>query len=133
MSDDRRLYSLWQHAGAYFHGHSVGGTNPTLVQAMATRAPIVARDTPYNREVLGEAGLFTAPDEGSIARAVNELLGNPRAQEALTESSYRRFREAYTWAGVLSAYESALSNLAVRGRQGGSRSDPASQVSAAGA
>lgn len=35
VANDDRLHSLWQHAGAYFHGHSVGGTNPALVQAMA--------------------------------------------------------------------------------------------------
>jgi glycosyltransferase involved in cell wall biosynthesis len=57
LSDDKRLFSLWQHAGAYFHGHSVGGTNPALVQAMACGAPVVARDTVFNREVLGDAGI----------------------------------------------------------------------------
>ena len=53
INDDQELFALWQHAGVYFHGHSVGGTNPALVQAMACGAPVLARDTVYNREVLG--------------------------------------------------------------------------------
>lgn len=46
ISNDQRLHGLWQNAGAYFHGHSVGGTNPALVQAMALGSPVVALDTP---------------------------------------------------------------------------------------
>src|SRR5690606_11197385 len=70
VSDDRRLLGLWHHAGAYFHGHSVGGTNPALVQAMANGAPIVARDTVYNREVLADTGTFVAPEPAAIASAL---------------------------------------------------------------
>ena len=39
LSDDRRLFGLWSNAGVYFHGHTVGGTNPALVQAMSSRQP----------------------------------------------------------------------------------------------
>jgi len=61
LADDPNLYSLWQNCGAYFHGHSVGGTNPALVQAMAVGAPIIARDTVFNREVLLDTGMFVEP------------------------------------------------------------------------
>lgn len=46
VSNDELLLALWQHAGAYFHGHSVGGTNPALVQAIAAGAPSW-RGTPF--------------------------------------------------------------------------------------
>jgi glycosyltransferase involved in cell wall biosynthesis len=74
VANDDRLHSLWQHAGAYFHGHSVGGTNPALVQAMALGSPTVARDTVFNREVLGDAAIFTQPSAEAIAEAINILL-----------------------------------------------------------
>lgn len=77
VSDDRKLLSLWQHAGAYFHGHSVGGTNPALVQAMAAGAPIVARDTVYNREVLDNKGTFAEPNAEAIAGALSRLMRAP--------------------------------------------------------
>jgi glycosyltransferase involved in cell wall biosynthesis len=89
VSDDRRLFALWQHAGAYFHGHSVGGTNPALVQAMMLGAPVVARDTVYNREVLDAAGVFVAPRPGTIAEAVERVLNDPGLQESLAEGARR--------------------------------------------
>jgi glycosyltransferase involved in cell wall biosynthesis len=111
ISDDSRLLSLWQHAAVYFHGHSVGGTNPTLVQAMATGTPIVARDTVYNREVLGEGGRFCAPDPRSIAKAVVDLATDPETQRAVSSLNFSRSRSEYTWEGVCARYESALRSL----------------------
>lgn len=111
VSDDRRLLALWQHAGVYFHGHSVGGTNPALVQAMACGAPIVARDTVYNREVLGADGAFVEPHPESIATKLREVLSSPKEQEALAADALSRARSTYTWIGVCSAYESSLRNL----------------------
>jgi glycosyltransferase involved in cell wall biosynthesis len=111
ISDDRRLLSLWQHAAVYFHGHSVGGTNPTLVQAMATGTPIVARDTVYNREVLADGGHFTTPDPRSIAEAVIALATDPEEQDVASAMNFARSRSQYTWEGVCTAYDGALRSL----------------------
>lgn len=114
ISDDARLLSLWQHAGVYFHGHSVGGTNPTLVQAMATGTPIVARDTVYNREVLGEGAHYTSTDPWNIADAVIGLIADPSGRDDLAVRSYERSRDLYTWEKVNAAYLNALQSLAAR-------------------
>jgi glycosyltransferase involved in cell wall biosynthesis len=109
LHDDDRLHSLWQHAGAYFHGHSVGGTNPALVQAMACGAPIVARDTVHSREVLGaDAGEFTRPAPIDIETTLRTLLTDPARQQKLSEAAVRRAEESYSWEGVNSAYEQLL-------------------------
>lgn len=108
VSDDARLLSLWQHAGAYFHGHSIGGTNPALVQAMACGAPIVARDTPYNREVLGAEGSYVEPFPGEIAEAVLQLLYDSALQRSSSLNASKRARESYSWAQVCDAYERTL-------------------------
>lgn len=113
ISDDRRLLALWQHAAVYFHGHSVGGTNPTLVQAMANATPIVARDTVYNREVLGVAGHFCEPEPSSIAEAVVSLAADVEAMHAASAANYKRSREAYTWEQVCRAYADAIEALSV--------------------
>lgn len=110
VNDDRRLHSLWQHAGAYFHGHSVGGTNPALVQAMACGAPVVARDTVYNREVLTDAGEFVSSDPRSIAAGVLQLLGDPQRQQQLSERATERAATAYSWGAVQAAYKNSLLN-----------------------
>ncbi|WP_314505832.1 glycosyltransferase [uncultured Microbacterium sp.] len=114
VSDDQRLNSLWQHAGAYFHGHSVGGTNPALVQAMACGAPIVARDTVYNREVLGDAGIFTAPSAGAIRDAIVSVLADRDLADQLSRAAIARAKDSYTWDAVNGRYESALRALIAR-------------------
>ncbi|WIB27715.1 glycosyltransferase [Curtobacterium sp. MCSS17_015] len=108
VSDDDLLHALWADAGAYFHGHSVGGTNPALVQAMALGAPVVARDTLYNREVLGEEAEFTDPDAASIVTSIRSVLADPQRRAALSTSAKRRAAEVYTWEKVCAAYEQLL-------------------------
>lgn len=105
VSDDEKLMSLWRHSGVYFHGHSVGGTNPALVQAMACGAPIVARDTVYNREVLGDTATFTPPSAVAIAHAVCWMMENPNDQAAASDKASNRAAQEYTWDFVCSAYE----------------------------
>jgi glycosyltransferase involved in cell wall biosynthesis len=115
LSDDRQLFALWQHAGAYFHGQSVGGTNPALVQAMACGAPIVARDTVYNREVLDEAGIFVQPTAESIRQGVVSVLSDPSLQDRLTAQALGRARSHYTWERICRLYEETL-RQAIRDR-----------------
>ncbi len=109
ISDDDRLHSLWQNAGVYFHGHSVGGTNPTLVQAMALGAPTVARDTVYNREVLGDLGIFASPDRKSIVESISRVMSIPFSEREVVKEQLRaRARDRYGWGSVCSAYERLL-------------------------
>lgn len=108
VNDDHKLHSLWQHAGLYFHGHSVGGTNPALVQAMALGSPTIARDTVFNREVLGQTGEFVAPESALIAKRIRELMADGLRQEALSEAAKLRAQSHYTWDLVCKKYEEAL-------------------------
>ncbi|MCU1423814.1 MAG: glycosyl transferase [Microbacteriaceae bacterium] len=108
VSNDAELHSLWQHAGAYFHGHSVGGTNPALVQAMASAAPIVARDTVYNREVLADAALYAQPDASSIVTAVQRVMADVALQEEISTHGQRRAVDLYSWSDVCDAYIEAV-------------------------
>lgn len=112
IRDDDLLFSLWQNCGAYFHGHSVGGTNPALVQAMMLGAPTVARDTVFNREVLAEAGKYVEPSGEAIARALISLLSNTLERTQLAESATRRAEQFYSWESVNTAYEKLLRSVA---------------------
>lgn len=104
VSDDQKLLALWQHAGVYFHGHSVGGTNPALVQAMMCGSPVVARDTVYNREVLGDSGVFVAPDVQAIIAACRKLMSAPDRQQELSRAAAERAQNHYAWPDVCAAY-----------------------------
>jgi glycosyltransferase involved in cell wall biosynthesis len=113
VSDDRKLFALWQNAGVYFHGHSVGGTNPALVQAMACGAPTVARDTVFNREVLGDSGVYVEPNSRAIAQALEGVLCDEPLRDRLSIAAVTRQQVAYTWEQVCKKY-SQLLEAAVR-------------------
>jgi glycosyltransferase involved in cell wall biosynthesis len=108
LRDDELLFALWQNAGVYFHGHSVGGTNPALVQAMACGAPTIARDTVYNREVLADSGRFVEPTSEAIVDATSSLLLDSVEQSRMSNASVARQNDLYTWDGVCQRYESLL-------------------------
>jgi glycosyltransferase involved in cell wall biosynthesis len=119
ISDDRRLFALWQHAGVYFHGHSVGGTNPALVQAMACGAPVVARDTPYNREVLGSTAVYVSPDRDEIVQTVLRAMKDTGWQSTSSRHGMERANRLYSWKSVCSEYQQNLDSLINEGHQAG--------------
>lgn len=117
VHNEALLHSLWAHAGVYFHGHTVGGTNPALVQAMACGTPVVARDTIYNREVLGSAGTYVGPNPGEITRAVISMLDAPESASRRGSAARDRVARYYSWDSVCEAYEAVLEHaLGIRRR-----------------
>lgn len=132
MIDDAKLNALWQHAGAYFHGHSAGGTNPALVQAMVCGAPIVARDTVFNREVLADTGLFTTPEPSSIADSVASLLTNDILRAELSSAARDRSRLHYTWESVCGEYDRLLAAALEEGPGSLRSSRPTPQLTTTG-
>jgi glycosyltransferase involved in cell wall biosynthesis len=112
VSDQELLEQLWAHCRLYLHGHSVGGTNPSLLQALGLGAPTLAFDTPFNREVLQPhtASLFSSSpiDLGRRMRAVvNGTLEPISGQEARD-----LVRDRYCWPRVLAEYEGLLAEIA---------------------
>lgn len=118
VADDWLLSSLWQNCGAYFHGHSVGGTNPALVQAMASGAPTIARDTVFNREVLQDSGLFVPPIPAEIAATTRFLMSSPALQNSLSARARERACGKFSWESICSAYDSALRDAIGKARPG---------------
>lgn len=114
ISDDDQLFALWHHAGVYFHGHSVGGTNPALVQAMACGVPVVARDTVYNREVLGTTGTLVPPEASHIRDALARVLRDPVLQGEMRQAVKTRQREHLTWERVAADYEATFRDALTR-------------------
>ncbi|WP_222167371.1 glycosyltransferase [Edaphocola aurantiacus] len=74
------LDTLRQCSAFYFHGHSVGGTNPSLLEAMASKCSIIAHDNVYNRSVLQEHALFFA-----TADELKDILININQQDLFYE------------------------------------------------
>jgi len=103
--DQGRLRRLRQEARAYIHGHSAGGTNPSLVEAMHNSAPVLAFDVVYNRHTTEQQAFYWKnPDD--LAGLVRELdiqalRQNGAAMQAIAE---RR----YTWGHIAEQYNSVL-------------------------
>jgi glycosyltransferase involved in cell wall biosynthesis len=112
LSDQDLLCALWAHCGVYLHGHSVGGTNPALVQAMGLGAPVLALDTPFNREVLARDDMLVPLQADVIARRMDVLLGSPELRAAAAVWGRARVAEVYNWATVCASYESVLATIA---------------------
>lgn len=111
VADDDLLHALWQHAGVYFHGHTVGGTNPALVQAMALGAPVLAVDTVFNRETLGPRAALTEPAARAIASNLLVLLEDDDRRAELSDEAIDRTRSHYSWATVNNRYLETLARL----------------------
>ena len=102
--DADRLNSLRRHANLYFHGHSVGGTNPALLEAMAAGARIAAHDNMFNRAVLGNnAGYFA--DAAAVTRLAAGI--DPPGPPEATAANAARISGYYTWDRIAGLYLAA--------------------------
>lgn len=103
--DFRKLNSIRHYSYAYFHGHSVGGTNPSLLEAMGSGCFILAHDNIFNRAVLGENALYY----GSTDAATEMLDGIDQAVSAhkkeYTERNLEVIRRDYSWEKLVDEHE----------------------------
>lgn len=111
--DARVLDTLRQRCHVYLHGHSVGGTNPSLLEAMAAGCAVLAHDNPFNREVLGPSGRFFR-DAASLVQALGRLSEAERAD--MQRQARQRIAAHYTWPQVLGRYEELLAAACARSR-----------------
>lgn len=106
------VQALRQFSCLYVHGHKVGGTNPSLLEAMGAGNPILAQDNPFNRWVADDgADYFGGID--SCAQAFDRLIGNETALTRMADASALRARETFNWTDVLGAYVSLLDDMHV--------------------
>lgn len=105
--EPERVKAIRYHSLGYLHGHTVGGTNPSLVEAMAAGNPVIAHDNPYNRWVAQDGGVYfeTADD---VAAIVDDLLSTPDKLARMKQASLDRHASEFTWDHVAGQYEELL-------------------------
>ncbi|HEY0888143.1 MAG TPA: DUF1972 domain-containing protein [Nocardioides sp.] len=108
--DQAQLDELYGNALTYLHGHSVGGTNPSLLRAMGAGTSVIAFDVVFNREVLGADGEFFT-DGRALASLVRAAEAAPLRQLALGERLRARAASRYQWDEVATGYEHLLKRL----------------------
>jgi glycosyltransferase involved in cell wall biosynthesis len=108
--DQELLDQLYAHAASYLHGHSVGGTNPSLLRAAGAGTPVIAFDTAFNREVAGVNGEYFA-HSADVARLVERAETDADAFLTMGERLAADSRR-YDWDEVAREYESLCRDLA---------------------
>lgn len=110
--DQDLLDQLYGHAQTYLHGHSVGGTNPSLLRAIGAGAPTAAFDVVFNREVLGPDGLYFE-DPAGVAAAVERAERDVDGEVARGKRLQGRAAD-YDWDAVADGYEQLALDLVAK-------------------
>lgn len=101
--DRQEADSLRFFSRRYFHGHSAGGTNPSLLQAMACNCLIYAHDNAFNRYVLGENAHFFSGPNDIVSHLTNPIP--PQESAVWKRNNLKRIRREYQWESVAEQYE----------------------------
>lgn len=108
--DQDLLDALYFHAACYLHGHSVGGTNPSLLRAMGAGTPVIAHDNVFTREVTAGHALFFR-DSSSLTEALEALLRDRDAAKSRAVRARERVASHYQWDAVAEAYAGLLTQV----------------------
>ena len=118
ITDSEVLAELYHQSYAYLHGHEYGGTNPTMLKAMAYGCAILALDTVFNREMLenGQFGWFFQKTSDSVALYLQQAEHNPQAVQTLKEKARDGITQKYNWDEVTRAYVTVFKALMTNGK-----------------
>jgi glycosyltransferase involved in cell wall biosynthesis len=103
LFDEKITHSLRRYAKLYFHGHSSGGTNPSLLEAMASCCPIIAHNNYFNRSVLGDDAFYFSCDS-DIKLLIEQSQPGP-LQEQMIGHNLEKIRVKYNWKTITDHYE----------------------------
>lgn len=98
------LKKIRENAYGYFHGHEVGGTNPSLLEALATTDLNLLLDVGFNREVGMDGAVYFTKEEGSLSSLIDNELDNEEIKR-LAIRAKERILEAYSWKKIANMYE----------------------------
>ena len=99
--DFKKLNSVRYYSFAYFHGHSVGGTNPSLLEAMASSCYILAHDNIFNRAVLKDNAHYYASSQ-AVTKLLNSIYElNESCRNKFIENNLQEIRNEYSWESLI--------------------------------
>ena len=104
--DGELLKYIRENAFGYLHGHSVGGTNPSLLEALSSTKLNLLFDVGFNREVGQDAALYWTKEPGSLSSLLNETQQMTASQiEDLGQKAKQRIKDAYSWQLITEEYD----------------------------
>jgi len=105
--DLEHLNNLRYYSNLYFHGHSVGGTNPSLLEAMASNSFIIAHDNMFNKAILKENAFYFS-DAADVARL---LIKKKSDFSTFVLANYKTIEEELSWDKINNTYEQYLEEV----------------------
>ena len=104
--DQELLMKIRENAYGYFHGHEVGGTNPSLLEALGSTDLNLLLNVGFNKEVAEDAALYWSKDEGDLADLIDKAdQMKDSERKAMGVKAKKRIREAYSWELICGRYE----------------------------
>lgn len=104
--DQELLKKIRENAFAYLHGHEVGGTNPSLLEALASTQLNLLLDVGFNREVAEDAALYWTKEKGALARLIEKVdLISPCDTQIYNTASLAKVEDRFSWRKIASEYE----------------------------
>ena len=109
--DQELLKKIRENAYAYFHGHTVGGTNPSLIEALGRTALNLLVDVGFNKEVAEDCALYWSRKPGSLAKLIDkaDLMSTDEITE-MGRRAKKRVAKEYTWEKICKEYENVFVN-----------------------
>jgi glycosyltransferase involved in cell wall biosynthesis len=104
------LNNLRNYSNIYFHGHTVGGTNPSLLESMASNALICANKNPFNESILNDDALYFITSE-DVAKVI---IDNPREKDDVSkyiQHNRNKIETLYSWDKIIDAYISHFKEI----------------------
>ena len=105
--DINKLNNLRYYTNLYFHGHTVGGTNPSLLEAMASGSLVCANDNPFNRYIL-EADALYFKTSNDVTLYINEVKYNQPVYQQFIANNRKKIEEKYSWDNIINQYANHL-------------------------
>lgn len=108
--DIEKLNNLRHFSNIYFHGHTVGGTNPSLLEAMASSSLICANDNPFNRYILNQDAIyFEVPED--VAKHMKEVNYAELVYQNMIEANREKITNVYDWDIIVDQYASHFEDI----------------------
>jgi len=101
--DNTKVRSLQNNSYLYFHGHSVGGTNPSLLEAMASEALIAAHNNPFNKAVLNSDAFYFS--DSNEVRHIVETVQRDELVQSMVKNNLQKIQYQFNWENIIDQYE----------------------------
>jgi glycosyltransferase involved in cell wall biosynthesis len=111
LYDMIKLDSIRYYSNVYFHGHTVGGTNPSLLEAMASNSLVCANNNSFNRYILGADGLYFS-DADDVAKVLVEADKRKEVYQVMLNDNIHKLESIYTWDKIVDQYEKHFESIA---------------------